>query len=106
VITWKNYTYQFNRKTKGIKKMTKNNIKHYRGIKVKFLTTTNCLEPRIELIDERFNQSKTINYNYIGELVFVQAIDYLIKHGFNVVGYFEMKNEYIVFCDNWINGLN
>ena len=42
--------------------MTTNNIKHYRGIKVKFLGPTSYRGSKIKLIDERFNQSKTINY--------------------------------------------
>ena len=77
------------------------NINHYRGVKVKFLRATNCRGSRIKLTDEWLNQSKTIEYKHTRDDTFDQAIDYLMKNGFKIKGYSEMKNEYIVFCDNW-----
>ncbi len=79
----------------------KNNLKHYRGIKVKFLGATTYKGSRIKLTDERFDESKTIEYKHTGGDTLDQAIDYLMKNGFKIKGYSEMKNEYIVFCDNW-----
>jgi hypothetical protein len=75
--------------------------KHYRGIKVKYLGATDFRGARIKLIDERFEQSKTINYSYLGGHTLDQAIEYLSDNGFNVIGYSEMKDEYVIFCDNW-----
>lgn len=77
--------------------MISEKLKHYRGIKVKYLEGSS----RIKLTDERFEQSKIIDYDYNGGYTLDQAIDYLDKNGFNIVGYSEMKNEYIIFCDNW-----
>lgn len=81
--------------------MTKHYKKDYIGIRVKFLGATNYKSARIKLIDERFSQSKTINYKHTGGYILDQAIDCLVENGYNIVGYSEMKNEYIVFCDNW-----
>lgn len=69
----------------------------YRGIKVKYISRSS----KIKLTDERFNESKRIAYKYTGGNTLEQAIDYLAKNGFKIVGCAEMKNEYIVFCDNW-----
>jgi hypothetical protein len=71
--------------------------KHYRGIKVEF----NAMKSEIKLTDERFGQSKKITYKGNGGHTLEQAIDYLVNNGFNVIGHAEMKNEYIIFCDNW-----
>ena len=79
--------------------MTSQTKKHYRGIKAKYLGDNS----RIKLTDEQFNQSKIINYScgLISGNILDQAIDYLAKNGFNIVGYSEMKNDYVIFCDNW-----
>lgn len=73
--------------------------KHYRAIKAKYLGDTS----RIKLTDEQFGQSKILDYScktICGSLL-DEAIDYLEKNGFNIVGYSEMKNDYVIFCDNW-----
>ena len=75
--------------------------KHYRGIKVKYRGATDHKGSRTKLADERFEQSRIINYNHKYNNVLEQAIDYLSNNGFNVIGHAEMKNEYIIFCDNW-----
>ena len=76
-------------------------MSHYRGIKIKYLGATDYRGSRIKLTDERFSQSKTINYSYNSGHTIDQAIDYLNNNGFKVVGYSEMKNDYVIFCDNW-----
>ena len=74
---------------------------HYRGIKVKYIGATNYKGSRIKITDERFDQSKIIDYSYKYGNVLDQSIDYLQNNGFNIIGYSEMKNDYIIFCDNW-----
>jgi len=71
--------------------------KHYRGIKITYLEATN----RIKFTDEWFEQSKIINFGYKYENTLDQAIDYLSNNGFNIIGYSEMKSDYVIFCDNW-----
>jgi len=81
--------------------MTNETKKHYRGIKAKYLGPTNHKGSRIKITDERFEQSKIIDFGYEYNNTLDQAIDYLEKNGFNIIGYSEMKNDYIIFCDNW-----
>lgn len=79
--------------------MTNETKKHYRGIKAKYLGD----KSRIKLTDERFDQSKILDYScgIISGNVLYEAIDYLSKNGFKIVGYSEMKNDYVILCDNW-----
>ncbi len=77
--------------------MKKETKKHYRGIKVNYLAATD----RVKLTDDRFEQSKFIDFEYEYSNTLDQALDYLSKNGFNIVGYAEMKNDYVIFCDNW-----
>ena len=79
----------------------KNEIKHCRGIKVKYLGPTNYRGSRIKLTDERFSQSKTIDFSFNYSHKLDNAIDYLTTNGFKIIGYSEMKNDYMIFCDNW-----
>ena len=81
--------------------MTNEIKKHYRGFKIKYLGPTNYKGSRLKITDERFDQSIIIGFSYEYDNVLYQAIDYLEKNGFNIVGYSEMKNDYIIFCDNW-----
>ena len=67
-------------------------IKHYRGIKVRFLGPTNFKGLRICLTDKRMKKKKIINYTYNGGSILDQAINYLINRGFSVVGTCELKN--------------
>lgn len=79
--------------------MTNKAKKHYRGIKAKYFGD----KSRIKLTDERFDQSKILDYScgIISGNVLYEAIDYLSKNGFKIVGYSEMKNDYVILCDNW-----
>ena len=81
--------------------MIKETSKHYRGIKVKYLGPTNTKGSRVKLIDERFNQSKTIGYSSNGGDTLDQAHYYLSNNGFRIVGHAEMESYYLVLCDNW-----
>lgn len=82
----------------------KENI-HYRGFTIKFLKPTNTKGSRIRISDERFEQSKIIDYRHEYNHTLDQAINYLTDNGFKIVGYSEMRNYYIVFCDNWGNDI-
>jgi hypothetical protein len=81
--------------------MTNETKKHYRGIKVKYFGPTKHQGSRIRITDELFDQSRIIGFSYKYDNVPYQAIDYLAKNGFNIVGYSEMANDYMIFCDNW-----
>lgn len=78
-------------------------MKHYRAFKIKYLGATNYKGSRIKITDERFDQSKIINYSAKYNHTLEQAIDFLKNNGFNIVGYSEMKNGHVIFCDNWGN---
>jgi len=78
-------------------KRRKGKPKHYRALKVKYLGNS----VRIKLIDEQFGESKIIDYCDQGGNMLCQAIKFLLSNGFNVVGHGEMKDCYIIFCDNW-----
>ena len=81
--------------------MTSETKKHCRGFKVKYLGPTNYKDSRIKITDERFEQSKVIDFRHEYNNTLDQAIDYLERNGFNIIGYSEMKNGYIIICDNW-----
>ena len=49
--------------------MTSETKKHCRGFKVKYLGPTNYKGSRIKITDERFEQSKIIDYGIIGAMI-------------------------------------
>ena len=75
--------------------------KHYRAIKVKYMPFSKKDCSNIKITDERCDQSITIGKSIFRGNSLLQAIEYLIDKGFNVIGYGQMKDHYIVFCDNW-----
>jgi hypothetical protein len=80
--------------------MIKEKSKQYRAIKVKYLGPTNTKGSRIKLIDERFGQSKTIEYGPNGGDTLDQAHVFLASRGYNIVGHAEMANYSIILVDN------
>lgn len=113
--------------------MTTEKTKKYRAINIKFLGATHCKPSRIKFTDELFRQSKImpLRFTYDGKIekgldnivigsglhlncdsIIDQALDYLTNNGFNIIGYSELKNGYVIFCDNWgsdcveLNNLN
>lgn len=72
----------------------------YRAIKIKYLKPTNTKGSRIKLTDERFNQSKTIEYRSNRGDTLDQSHAFLASRGYDIVGHAEMANYYIIFVDN------
>jgi len=80
--------------------MVKETSTLYWAIKVKYLKPTNTKGSRIKLIDERFGQSKTIEYRSKGGDTLDQAHVFLASRGYNIVGHAEMANYSIILVDN------
>lgn len=75
--------------------------KKYRAISIKYMGATNSKPSRIKFNDELFDQSKIISVSCSYNSIIDQGLDYLTNNGFNVVGYSELNNGYVIFCDNW-----
>jgi hypothetical protein len=60
-------------------------ITNYHLITVKYIGPSDVRGSRIKLISERFECSKTVSYDYATNS-YDQAIEWLEKHGFNIIG--------------------
>ena len=75
-------------------------MKHYRGLEVKFLPPTNTKGSRVKITDKRNHKSVTIPYDYRTDSLNT-AVNYLAEKGFNIIGFIDMDDHYVVLCDNW-----
>lgn len=73
--------------------------KNFHLIEARYLGATNTRGSRIKLVSSRFEQSKTIPYNYSFNNARDIAIDYLKQNGHNVVGSGEVNGNYVIVCD-------
>ena len=76
-------------------------MKNYHIIKVKYLGSTNFKGSRVKLTSDRFNQSVTIPYNYEFNSSYDMAADWLLKHGFEVIGGGEVKGIHIIITNTF-----
>lgn len=89
-------------------------MKKLRSIQVKYVPATNYKPSRIKLYDswehESYKQDierkpkykKIIHYNQSLDANMInQAIHYLVGIGFNIVGYSELGDSYMIHVDNW-----
>lgn len=71
-------------------------MQNYHLIEARYFGPTNTRGSRVKLISGRFEQSKTIPYNYEFNNARDIAIDYLEKDGHNVVGSGEVNGHYVI----------
>lgn len=71
-------------------------MKNYHLIKVKYLGATNTMGSRVKLTSERFNQSKTIPFDYTLNNINDMAAKYLKKTGHKIAGQVESG----IICDH------
>lgn len=55
-------------------------------IELKYLGATNTRGSRVKLTSKRFNESKTIAYNYKLNHIEDMAVEYLESKGFDIIG--------------------
>ena len=60
---------------------------HFRGIKVKYFGATNTKGSRVRLYDTRHDKTLFLSYNYKYSNIRDIAYDYLIKQGFEIIGF-------------------
>jgi hypothetical protein len=77
------------------------NFTNFHIIKVTYLGATNSKGSRVKMTSERFEESKTINYNHEFNNTLDIAEDYLTKAGFEVVGHAEGKGCYYVITNTF-----
>jgi|TARA_B100000073_G_scaffold301186_1_gene268026 hypothetical protein len=81
-------------------------IKNYRKFNIYYISPTNTLGARVKITEpKRYYKDKTksifLSYDYeIGETG-QQALNHLIKLGFNPVARCSEFNFYTILCDNW-----
>jgi hypothetical protein len=76
-------------------------MKNYRAFKVTYKGPTNHRGSRVIIKDLRFNQSKTINYDYKHNSISDMAIEYLESIGIKIVGRAESNFDTLLFTDNF-----
>lgn len=72
------------------------NLNNYHVLKVTFLGATDTKGSRIKIQSERFEESKTISYNYEYNNTFEGAQNYLESKGFDLIGKAEGKDCYYI----------
>ena len=68
-------------------------IQNYHILRIKYIGPTNHNGSRVKIISDRFQQSKTIDYDHRFSRITDMAEAWLKEHGFNIIGTGELKNE-------------
>lgn len=74
---------------------------NYHVLKIKYLGPTNYTGSRVKIISERFEQSKTIDYDHKYSNINDMAAKWLIGKGFNILGYGEAKDGMYIISDTF-----
>lgn len=78
-------------------------INNYHILTVKYIGATNFTGSRVKIISERFKESKTIGYDHDFNNSLEVAENWLINHGFNLIGHGEGKDHYYVITDSFFS---
>ena len=78
-------------------------MKHYRGIEAKIMPYSNRFTNHVKLTDRRNNKSVYIDAVDSINTTLDSAENWLKNKGFNIIGYAELKESYIILVDNWGN---
>lgn len=74
---------------------------NFHVLKVKYIGATNYKPSRVSIRSERFEQSKTIEYDHQFSNTYEIAINWLNENGFNVPGKAEGKDCYYIISDTF-----
>ena len=74
---------------------------NYHVIKAKYLGPTDYRGSRVQLISDRFEQRVTIDYDHSFNGTKDIAIDWLERHGFNILGAAEAKDGYYIISNTF-----
>jgi len=91
-------------KVSGIGRLDEIGLLQYRNyhvIKVKYMGPTNYSGSRVKLISERFEDSKTLQYDHSFNSALDIADDWLSKNGYDIIGHGEGKDCYYVITDTF-----
>lgn len=76
-------------------------MKNYHVLKVAYLGPTNFKGSRVKITSERFEQSKTISWNYSFNSSYDIAADWLKNNGFDLLGIAEGKDCYYIISETF-----
>ena len=76
-------------------------VKNFHVLRVTYLGPTNCKGSRVKITSDRFEQSKTLDYDYHFNNTLEIAEDWLKKNGYNITGHAEGKDCYYVITDTF-----
>ena len=76
-------------------------LSNYRIFEIKYLGATNTSGTRVKIIDHRFQENKTIPYNYSFNNTAEVAHEYFRSIGIKIEGKGEGKDSYIMFTKNF-----
>jgi hypothetical protein len=79
-----------------------NPLNNYHILIVKYVGQTNTKPSKVKIISERFNESITFTFGSVkGQYTADQALQYLINHGFRVIGMGEGKGHLYFITDTF-----
>ena len=83
-------------------------IKNFRVFELRYLGPTNCRGTRVKIIDNRWDESKTIPRGHNTNSLVDDAINYLEGIGIDVIGRGEgnRKDRNFLFTDNFDIGID
>lgn len=79
----------------------KHDTDYFHAIGVKYVGATNSKGAQIRITSKRFEQTKSIPYNYKFNSATEGAIDYLKNRGFNIIGIAEYGDSDIIISDTF-----
>ena len=78
-------------------------MKNLHAFKITYLGATNTQGSRVKITSLRFNQSKTLSYNYEDRDSTDTAKKYLISLGFDIIGQAEDKTSMLILSTTFKN---
>jgi len=80
-------------------------IRHYRMFEVRYLSATDNNDPRLKIVDERNNESKTLSKDYNFAYSRDQIFNYLYSLGINVEGFAVTDEKDFIFTRDFTTPL-
>ncbi len=80
-------------------------IRHYRMFEVRYLSATDNNDPRLKIVDERNNESKTLSKDYNFAYSRDQIFNYLYSLGINVEGFAVTDEKDFIFTRDFTTGI-
>lgn len=77
-------------------------MENFHILTVKYIGPSNFKGSRVKITSDRFDESKTIEYDHSYDSTLDMAVDYLrSKKGFEIVGFGESKDGYFVVSNTF-----